>query len=154
MIKETNKKREEKSGKKEKGDEKESQESSSRQQESSSQQGEAIFWPLVFGVAAFVDLLSVIANLIFLIPFVGWILGFLMEGSISIFAGLGFWLFFYLKGHKGFWKGSAGTTIVEMIPILSVFPTWIAFTLGAYAIIKLGRIPLLSKILKKAKIPK
>lgn len=97
-------------------------------------------WAILFGIAGFVDLLAYLITPVTLIPFVGWILGPLAGGMLSIVTGFSFWLYFLTKGHN-FWKGGLGTTIVELIPFLNMLPTWTAYITGAFLKIKSMQLP-------------
>ncbi len=108
-------------------------------------------WPLLFGIAGFLDLFSFVIDLITAIPIIGWVLGPIVNGSVSIIAGLSFWFYFLWKGHN-FWKGALGTTIVESIPFLNMLPTWTAYVAGAYLKIKGMQIPAVQKLGFAAKI--
>ena len=109
--------------------------------ENKPQISEATKW-LMLGTAIFFDVVSLVS----LIPFVGWVLGWL----VWLFATMTFWLWFKMAGMN-FSKpknvlGLAGGSVMEMIPYLNALPIWTATILYLTRIEKIvnktvGQIP-------------
>lgn len=81
----------------------------------------------MIAVALFFDGIQALTIYIYFIPFVGLILGPLISGGVSFFAFMTFSLWFKLAGMKFDSKivsTIVGTFFIELIPLLSVFPTW------------------------------
>ncbi|OGD29770.1 hypothetical protein A2833_01745 [Candidatus Azambacteria bacterium RIFCSPHIGHO2_01_FULL_44_55] len=108
-------------------------------------------WTILFGIAGFLDLISLGISLITLIPIIGWILGPIANISVTIIAGFSFWIYFLWKGHN-FWKGALGSTIIESIPFINMLPAWTAYVAGAYLNIKGLQLPAVQKLGFAAKI--
>lgn len=77
--------------------------------------------------ALFFDTIQFGADLMNLIPFIGFILAGVISGGVSIFAWLTFFLWFRLVGTKFDSKivaTTVGTFFIELIPILNALPAW------------------------------
>ena len=83
-------------------------------------------WAMI-AVALFFDGIQVGVAWIYLIPFVGFILAWVISTGVSIFAFLTFFLWFHLAGLK-FNSKIAATTVgaffIELMPGLSALPAW------------------------------
>ena len=83
-------------------------------------------WAMI-AVALFFDGIQAGVAWIYFIPFVGFILAWVISTGVSIFAFLTFFLWFHLAGLK-FNSKIAATTVgaffIELIPGLSALPAW------------------------------
>ena len=83
-------------------------------------------WAMI-AVALFFDGIQAGVAWIYFIPFVGFILAWVISTGVSIFAFLTFFLWFHLAGLK-FNSKIATTTVgaffIELIPGLSALPAW------------------------------
>lgn len=78
-------------------------------------------------VALFFDVIQFGADLMTFIPFVGFILGWVVSSGVSLFAWLTFFLWLRLSGTKFDTKIVAttiGAFFIELIPVLNALPAW------------------------------
>lgn len=85
-----------------------------------------VMWAMI-AVALFFDGIQAGSAWIYLIPFVGFMLAWVISTGVSIFAFLTFFLWFHLAGLKFNSKiaiTTVGAFFIELIPGLSVLPAW------------------------------